>query len=394
MTSFTNSSPSLRQTLRYAEWGLLLMMTLLYAIEQFFYEGTFIPDSFVKAIFFNTIFFALSFIFPIDHPLWQRRTYIALEVLLVILAQFVWIELRIPLYFVLIKSCFLLSRREVLFTVAIAGVGYLFSVAWTMPLITQWFTEAIRTSRWDELYKPQAQILGTLIEYVGISLFVILLGFVIVAERKSRQRAEALTQEVETLAAALERSRIARDIHDSLGHTLTTLNIQLELAQEMRQRNPDHATQALSNARLLAGQCLEDIRRAVQTVRQRDFDLTEALDTLIKQVKQNQSLAIHSKISLPPLALPTSHQIYCILQEGLTNIQKHAQASYVSLRSQVIGNNIILELEDNGRGFDPTLTYQGYGLKGMYERVHMLGGKLQIQSSAGKGTQIQVSIPL
>lgn len=84
-----------------------------------------------------------------------------------------------------------------------------------MPLVVRWAIEAVRSSNGEELYKAQAIILATFVEYVGISLFVILLGFMIVAERRSRQRAQALTNEVETLAAALERSRIVRDIHDS-----------------------------------------------------------------------------------------------------------------------------------------------------------------------------------
>lgn len=394
MNSFTaDSSSSLSRTLRYAEWALLLMVTLIYAIDQYFYKVQVLPDLFVKAATFVIIFFGLSFIFPIERPLWQRRVYVALEILLIIIAQMLWIELDIILYFLLIKSCFLLSRREVLFTVVITGIGYLMSVTWKMPLVARWVIETTRSSNWRELYKPQAIILGTFVEYMGISLFVILLGFVIVAERRSRQTAQALTYEVQILAAALERSRIARDIHDSLGHSLTTLNVQLELVQEMRQRDPNCASQALSNAQLLASQCLENVRRAVQTVRQQDFNLNEALNALIEQVRQNQSLTIQSKVNLPPLPLQTSHQLYCIVQEGFTNIQKHAHASCVKLRGKVVSDSIILELEDDGQGFDPTQLHEGYGLRGMYERVNMLGGKLKIDSALGEGTQIQVTVP-
>lgn len=393
MNSFTDSSSSLQRTLRYAEWALLLMVTLIYAIDQYFYKIQIIPDLFLKAAAFNTIFFGLTFIFPIERPLWQRRAYVAIEIMLIIIARMLWIELDVILYFLLIKSCFLLSRREVLFTVVITGIGYLISVAWTMPLVARWAIEAVRSNNGEDLYKPQALILETFVEYVGISLFVILLGFVIVAERRSRQRAQALTYEVKTLAAALERSRIARDIHDSLGHSLTTLNVQLELVQEMRQRDPNRASQALSNAQLLASQCLENVRRAVQTVRQQEFNLNEALNALVEQVRQNQSLTIHSEVNLPPLPLQTSHQLYCIVQEGFTNIQKHAYASYVKLRSKVVSDSIVLELEDDGQGFDPTLLHEGYGLRGMSERVNMLGGKLKINSALGKGTQIQVTVP-
>ncbi|MBD2318242.1 sensor histidine kinase [Phormidium tenue] len=393
MNLLTLPSSSLQRTLRYAEWALLLMMLLLYAIDQYFYKIQLLPNLFFRAAIFIVIFFVLSFIFPLERPHWQRRVYVAIEIVLILVAQLLWIDFDILLYFFLIKSCFLLSRREVFFTVISTGVAYLFTVLWTLPLLGEQFAETIRPNHWEELYKPQIMVVSSLIEYVGISLFVILLGFVIVEERRSRQRAEALSLEIESLAAALERSRIARDIHDSLGHSLTTLNIQLELAQAMGQRNPDQANQALNNSRQLASQCLESVRQAVQAVRE-EFDLTTALQRLIDQVRQNHTFTIQVEVILPPLTLQTSHQLYCVVQEGFTNIQKHAHATKVHLSSQMTSEAILLELEDDGQGFDPTLTYNGYGLKGMQERVHLLGGELQIISAIGKGTRIRVMTPL
>lgn len=393
MNSLTLPASSLQRTLRYAEWALLLMMLLLYAIEQYFYTIQFLPNVFFKAAIFIVIFFVLSFIFPLERPHWQRRVYVSVEIILILIAQLLWIDFNILLYFFLIKSCFLLSRREVFFAVISTGVGYLFTILWMLPLLGEQFEEVIRSNHWEELYQPQVMVVSSLIEYVGISLFVILLGFVIVAERRSRQRAEALSQEIESLAAALERSRIARDIHDSLGHSLTTLNIQLELAQAMGQRNPDHADKALNNARQLASQCLEAVRQAVQTVRE-EFNLTTALQKLIDQIRQTHTFTIHVEVNLPPLPLQTSHQLYCVVQEGFTNIQKHAHATRVYLRMQMTSDAILLELEDDGQGFDPTLPYHGYGLKGMQERVHLLGGQLQIISAIGKGTRIWVMAPL
>jgi signal transduction histidine kinase len=393
MNSLTLPSLSLQRTLRYAEWALLLMMLLLYAIDQYFYKIQLLPNLFFRAAIFIVIFFVLSFIFPLHRPHWQRRVYVAIEILLILIAQLLWLDFNILLYFFLIKSCFVLSRREVFFTVISAGVGHLFAILWMLPLLGEKYGEIIRSNYWPELYQPQIMVVSSLIEYVGISLFVILLGFVIVEERRSRQRAEALSLEIESLAAALERSRIARDIHDSLGHSLTTLNIQLELAQAMGQRNPDQANQALNNSRQLASQCLESVRQAVQTVRE-EFDLTTALQRLIDQVRQNHTFTIQVEVILPPLTLQTSHQLYCVVQEGFTNIQKHAHATKVHLSSQMTSEAILLELEDDGQGFDPTLTYNGYGLKGMQERVHLLGGELQIISAIGKGTRIRVMAPL
>jgi signal transduction histidine kinase len=383
---------SLQKTLRYAEWALLLMLTLLYGIDYYFYEAQLSPTVFPAAVIFVLIFGILSLSFPIQRPRWQRRLYVATEILLFLIAQLFWIDFDVLLYFFLIKSCFLLSRREVIFTVFATGIGYLSTMIWTLPHIEQQFTEMMRSNTWEDLYKPQVILFSTLIEYIGISLFVVLLGFVILAERRSRQKAEALSQEIEVMAATLERSRIARDIHDSLGHSLTTLNIQLELAQAMRQRDPDQSSQALNNAQQLSNDCLEAVRHAVQTVRQEEFSLTAALHRLIAQIRQSQTFSIQADINLPHLSVQTSHQLYCVVQEGFTNIQKHAQASHVCCRAQRVEESIILELKDDGQGFDLTLPHEGCGLKGMYERVNLLGGKLQILSTPGSGTYIRVVI--
>jgi signal transduction histidine kinase len=394
MTPLTNSPSLLRWMFRSAEWALLIMMTLLYAIDQYYYKIQVAPNIFLKVVAFNLVFFLFSFSFPVKRPLWQRRVYVVAEIALIVIAQMMWVDLRILLYFILIKSCFLLSRREVISVVVLAGAGYLFGVIWTIPSVIQSSIEAMQLQNWKGLYKPQVIFFEALIEYVGISLFVVLLGFVIVAEQRSRQHAEYLAQEVETLATSLERSRIAREIHDSLGHILTTLNIQLELAQEMWQRDPARSLQALQNSQRLASECLDEVRRAVKTVRQKDLNLNEALHKLIQQVEQNQSIAVDADIHLPQLPLQINHQLYCIVQEGFLNIQKHAQATRIKLRAYVNSDMIFLEIEDNGKGFQLTLPHAGYGLQGMTERTHLLGGNLEIQSTPEHGTHIQVKVPL
>jgi signal transduction histidine kinase len=129
-------------------------------------------------------------------------------------------------------------------------------------------------------------------------------------------------------------------------------------------------------------------------MRSQTFDLDEAITNLIAQIEQNQNLAIELNINLPKLPLPKSYQLYCILQEGLTNIQKHAQATLVGIRGQSTSEGIILEIEDNGRGFNSNLVNSGYGLLGMQERVDNLGGNFKINSAINRGTCIQVTIPL
>jgi signal transduction histidine kinase len=178
-----------------------------------------------------------------------------------------------------------------------------------------------------------------------------------------------------------------------LGHTLTDLNLQLEIAQKFRLRDLDQAFRAVDMAKILASQCVEDVSQTLQAMRQSDFDLDRSLKTLFEQVRQKQSLQVYWEGKLPQLSLQTNHQIYCIIKEALINVQKHARASRVSFRSQSTTEGIILELEDDGIGFDPRED-RGFGLKGMAERVQAIGGKLEISSVPGQGTQIYINIPL
>jgi signal transduction histidine kinase len=382
----TGSSPSLRRTLRFGEWLLLLMTVLIYVLDE---AST--PELIVKCIAFSTLFFCLSFILPLDRPLWQRRAYVVLEVGLTGVAIASGIELSFVLYLLLIKACFLLSRREVILTNIMGGVVWLASFTWLYPsLIQRKLPEFDSVTLQSNLYMT---LLHALLYYASASIFVVLLGFVIVAERESRQQAEALSQEVEVLGAKLERLRIAREIHDSLGHTLTSLGVQLEVAQKLRDRDLAKAFDSVDNAALLASQCLQDVRQVVQTMRQQSsFNLKEALYERIEQMRQ-QGIATQVHLSLPALSLQLSYQLYCILKEGLINIQKHAKAAQVTLRGLVDSDAIVVTLQDDGHGFDLEQPLTGCGLPGMQERVELLGGTLQISTGSDQGTQIKIVMP-
>jgi signal transduction histidine kinase len=385
-----SSDQTLRRTQLYVEWILLLSNFLQYCFGTYLKDR---PELWPILIVFTIAFFGLSFISPSDHPLWQRRTYVAIEILLVLGAQWMQVSFGTLMYLLLVKSCLLLRRRDVFLTVFLTGVGFVSEIAWSYPQNFAKTITKLNAQGIQAFYQPQAVLLNSLTEYIGVSLFVILTGFVMVAEQKSRRRAEALALEVETLAATLERTRIARDIHDSLGHTLTSLDVQLELAQKLCRRDPTKAVETINTAKLLASQCLQDTRQAVQTMRQSPFDLNNALSTLVSQIQPNQQIEIQTQLNLPLLPLQTSRQLYCIIQEGLTNIQKHAQATRVRLQGQGTEDGIQIKLMDNGCGFELLTPSLGFGLRGMQERVQMLGGTLKIDSSPNNGTEIKVWVP-
>jgi signal transduction histidine kinase len=128
-------------------------------------------------------------------------------------------------------------------------------------------------------------------------------------------------------------------------------------------------------------------------MRQSNFDLNQALVALLEQMRCDRSLKIQWKIDLPQLPLPNSHHIYYIVKEGLINIQKHARASCIRFCCLSNNNEIELEIEDDGQGFDPQIPPSGLGLQGIQERVQLLRGKLAIASILGRGTRIKIRFP-
>lgn len=397
MNLSTTTSNSLARTFRYIEWMLLLVYFLLflYNRNQNVYAGQ--PVNTIVICICIAICFILSFIFPYNRPIWQKLVYIFSELIPIILVDSLGLGWDVMIYFILAKSCFLLSRRYIILVAIVNGIIWNLIFVASLPGRLN-FERSLITERIARLYDTKNLMTNHLINntasYAATAVFVILLSFVVVSERKSRERAESLAKEVETLAATVERTRIAREIHDSLGHTLTTLDVQLELAQKLRSKDSEKALAALDIAKMLASKCLQDVRNAVETMRYNNFNLNHALNNLVGQLEQNQSFKIYLDVYLPQLPLQISHQIYCILQEGLTNIQKHANAKIIYIKTGQMIDGINIELTDDGKGFDVSAVHTGYGLRGMHERVKILGGELKIQSKIDVGTTIKIWIPL
>lgn len=206
--------------------------------------------------------------------------------------------------------------------------------------------------------------------------------------------AQRLLGRVAELATASERNRLARDMHDSLGHHLTVIAVQLEKAAAFRERDPAAADQALADARLSTRYALEDVRQSVGALRDgvETFALGPALRTLVARVDDGSfavSLSIEGDESR--FARPTLVALYRAAQEGLTNASRHARARSVSVEVSLAEAAARLVVADDGRGFEAA--EPGFGLRGMDERLALVGGSLQVSSSPGSGTRLLVTIP-
>ncbi len=213
--------------------------------------------------------------------------------------------------------------------------------------------------------------------------------------------------EVEEFTIVRERTRLAREIHDSLGHYLSILNIQLETMSKLQERDPSRLPDEIAEARRVAGQSMQEVRNAVAALRPTSIatlSLTEALTQLGHEFERNAAeteltLDLDDEVSaLPPLSLDLQMAFYRATQEALTNVRKHAQASKVLIRLRYEGELLELVIRDNGQGTAKGKTDQqpgGFGLIGLRERIELLGGQISFGplEPAGYRVAIQVKVP-
>jgi len=211
----------------------------------------------------------------------------------------------------------------------------------------------------------------------------------------------SLNQQIEAMAAIEERNRIAREIHDSLGHSLTALTVQLQAAVSVIQTDPVQAQVFLTQAYQLSKTAMQEVRQSVKALRV-DQPAQQSLEATIldlaagfRQVTEITPIVqIDLKKSVP---LSVSRTIHRIVQEALTNISKHAQATQVQIDlvtiRQASGDCLCLTLKDNGKGFDCHQHTAGFGLQGMQERVAALAGEFHVTTAPGAGCQIEVRFP-
>ncbi len=205
----------------------------------------------------------------------------------------------------------------------------------------------------------------------------------------------ALTQE--QLAISQERNRLARDLHDTLAHYISGLVLELEGTRLLWDINNIEARTTLDGAISTARTGLVETRRALQALRSTplvDLGLSGAIRDLAENATARNEWQLQLNLPASPIVLPATvdEVIYRVVQEGLTNIERHAEASIVRL-SMTIENDVLqLQLEDNGCGFVPAAVdlSSSFGLMGMQERVALVGGTLCVESVIGYGTKLSL----
>ena len=213
------------------------------------------------------------------------------------------------------------------------------------------------------------------------------------AEANQLLRDHAL--QVEELATTKERNRLAREIHDSVGHYLTVVNVQIGAARTVLDQNRSRALEHLSKAQSLTQEGLAEVRHSVAALRASPTEsrpLPEALTALVDQWRA-AGLNANFRLSgtVRTLTPQTNLTLYRAGQEALTNVAKHANATTVNVRLNYGDDRIRLTIKDNGVG--PSESEGGFGLLGIRERVQLLNGSVRVTTDAGKGFILEVEVP-
>ena len=197
----------------------------------------------------------------------------------------------------------------------------------------------------------------------------------------------------------LERKRLARELHDETGQALTSILLGLRSIEEASGDREDIRNAVLSLRELVVS-TLQDVRRLAVELRPTaldDFGLVPALERLAETFSEQTGVEVQVEGALGEqrLASETETALYRIVQEALTNVIKHAQATTVSVVLTKKGENVVAVIEDDGRGFDTSQPQgEGLGLLGMRERIALLRGRVSVESSEGRGTTVAVEVPL
>jgi signal transduction histidine kinase len=216
-----------------------------------------------------------------------------------------------------------------------------------------------------------------------------------------RMRALTARKRREYQAVLNERSRVARELHDTVEQGLAGIALQLEAVDGSFETAPEAARESLKVARQMLRYSLEETRRSVMDLRSQAFersDLAGALETLARQMTLNSSAQAQVRVTGPIQRLDAAkeHHLLRIGLEALTNALKHGRATRIDIELSFTADTTRLMVTDNGQGLDSAERATGgahFGLQGIRERVDKLGGVLDIHSSPGAGTQLSVMVP-
>jgi len=322
------------------------------------------------------------------------------------------------------------ARNTIYFSVAIALV---FGIGWTLGPGGTWLIgiplASVAVERLTSLWRWPVYVgllvaivlpilrystletawTNTIIISTGI-FFVVLTSQIRMNEQRAREKAEHLAKQLETanrrlveyaaqaeeLAAVQERNRLAREIHDNIGHYLTIVYVQIEAARVSLGSDPPRALDALEKAQNIAKKGLSSVRESVAALRVSPVENRSVEVAIAGLVEETKVTGLDAQIIVLETPRPVDEKValalYRAAQEGLTNVRKHACASHVEVELDFSrAGRIRLAVCDDGVGAADT--GGGFGLVAMRERILLLGGDFRIETQPGHGFRLEVTVP-
>lgn len=327
--------------------------------------------------------------------------------------RYIWTSIIIEMLLILSIGYFNSTDANILlFFACISSViiGYSFAYSIPMALIyigTQFCFYAIRNG----VGFVMGNILSMFFSYSVSTAFVMMMCYLVKIQIRERERLSHVNAELETaykkliessaaarkLTVEQERTRMAREIHDTLAHTLTSLIVQLEACKELAAQDPSRLPGELNKAQELSREGFNDVKRSIKALRPQVMEDKSFVDSIISSINgimENTKVHVTLNNSLPnDLKLPSSIEValFRVIQESITNSIRHGRSSEIEISIKLENNTVELDIEDNGTGC--ANIKKGYGIRGISERIEDLGGDARFSSTNGSGFKTNVYIP-
>ena len=246
-------------------------------------------------------------------------------------------------------------------------------------------------------------------DLVLLVLHFFIVNFTIQIYRKNREIAKAyeelsetnkelqrLSEEHRALAVLEERQRIAKDIHDTAGHSITTVIMQTEAARPVIDRDPEDAKRKIAAANLQAKHALDELRESVHLLSGSTAGMTlrESLLSIVQESTEGTGIAVRSLVDDVELSDAKRRFVCNTLKEGISNGLRHGGATAFFFELKKLDGKIEFLLSDNGCGMDPREFKEGFGLSGMHARAEALGGDIHFETEVGEGFEIRLTLPI
>jgi two-component system sensor histidine kinase DesK len=266
-----------------------------------------------------------------------------------------------------------------------------FSIKSTRRVLALFVAESVVILAEGYLFRTRSHLFHIEWPNVLVAIFLLLIiggGNIFFAEQKRAERKLRLAREENlALAAVAERERIARDLHDVLGHTLSVIVLKAELAGRLIERDPQRAAQEISDVEKTARTALSEVREAIGGYRSQGLhaEMERARNTL-----NAADVALSCESTLPKLTAEEETVLCLAVREAVTNIVRHAGAKHCRMRFATTRDNYLsLLVEDDGTH---AVLHEGNGLRGMRERVQGMGGRFSIDTHAGTALLIELPV--